>query len=362
MGNNHYVVRYEDAELDAICPMKFWHASLAGDGVGMTKKTDIVPNAIENIIHEDLRTISNMMDLSPRTITNHLEDLTSNLTYEDRQQTRFMELFYRRLGWIAAFASYIEPKIRLEYETIPTPEEIDFTIDNISIICKPDRLLRDRKTNELVYQEYLKMPLGLANRGWMDAHKYHMRLHVGMAAMNQLLNEKNGLRVLKGQIRGMSEGYWSSYDKSMHHPYIQGYYSREQKEWNTEHQMGKEWEELPVWQYPDGMVKWVHLVGEKKALQVFPLTEIVDLNLVMLDSWMAYQVYRQRQISKFATVCQTNHHLRQVHFERDTSSCRPYLNPPCTFLNACWNEEDRTQPLKSGEYVLNLYNADGRTP
>jgi hypothetical protein len=48
-----------------------------------------------------------------------------------------MELLYRRLGWMNAFALFIEPGIRRLYLTIPMDEEITLDRAPLSVKVRP---------------------------------------------------------------------------------------------------------------------------------------------------------------------------------------------------------------------------------
>src|SRR2546425_6607138 len=106
------------AETDDICGMKFWHSHLSG-GAGMINKRDILPDALDKQVHLDLRAVADMETLDAASIQGAIDEVLAGLTSEEKLDIGKMELLYRRLGWVAAFAIYQESNIREEFETMP---------------------------------------------------------------------------------------------------------------------------------------------------------------------------------------------------------------------------------------------------
>lgn len=342
-----FIADLPDVQADETCSMRFWHAKLEG-GKGMTRAIDVIPNMIEESVHADLRAIAEMEDLSPAHITSIIDDILSDITPEDTINVRKMEMLYRRLGWLAAFALYIEPDIRKDFTTIPWEGEMLLNRDPLFMLAHPDRLLRGKVTDEVIYREYVPMPKGLTHRPWLHSWHYNMRLHLGIAAAEETLKES----VHFGQVMGLNRGYHSVLDARMRHPYVYAYRNKKNDEWATA-SGGDEWELFPLWQFPGGVVQWVQLCGKHVAEGQFPLSPAVVLKPDLLTSWLGHRLHREREIATFRTPCTVNPHLRKVYFPVNTAHCAPPSGEKCPYLDACWDKTVQAQPFQSGRYVLN---------
>ena len=353
----------ESIQLDDQCGMKFWWAKLDG-GRGLVRREDALKDQLGLEIHEDLYTISQMEDISPKAIQEALDDILSPLTAEDRQNRKRMELLYRRLGWIAAFALYIEPSLRRAYDPVlkegkPPDRELIFEHDPLWVVVKPDRLLMDKATNEVLYHEYL--PSTNTGRQWLHSHHYKVRLHAGLAALqNDLIDTDLGKREMFGQVRALSLGFESSTDGHLVHPYVYGYHSKAKQEWTCSSALSARgngvWDVAPIWTFPGGIVSWVQACGEEIAKAQFPLSPKVKLNEYALNEWAARRIHRERTIASLRTTAQENHYLRKIHFEKRTDHCYPEQGPPCPFLKLCWDKKLAEGPISSGLFVQNVPN------
>lgn len=342
-------------ELDDSCGMKLWWTQYES-GSGIQKKEDILNNLLKAEIHEDLRVVSTLEDLTPAGIQPLLDEILAGLSPEDKQETKKMELLYRRLGWLAAFALFIEPEIRENYETLPIQREIILDRDPLWVVVQPDRVLRSKRTQETVYREYVPMPAGWTKQTWLQGWLYRMRLHIGIAAAESAMK----MVLSYGQAMGLSEGFISSLDGRLMHPYVWGYYNKKREEWaHTFRAEAEDWKPAPVWEFPGGVVAWVRMCGKHIADSQFPMSPAVQLNHQMLTTWVSRRLHRERQLQAVKNVAQVNPAMRGIHFERRTEACMPAIGPACPFLKACWSPEIELLPLKSGEYVRSFVDGLG---
>src|SRR5207249_3922221 len=175
------LVDYQQIETDDTCGMKLWLSRLEG-GSGVQAKDSLVSNMLAAEIHADMRCIALMDDLSHPSIQGVIDDVLDCLSLEDKKDQTKMELLYRRLGWLAAYALYIEPSIRMEYFSIPIDSEVVLDREPLWVIVHPDRLLQHKVTKDYVYREYIPMPAGLTNLKWLHGWHFNMRMHAGLAA------------------------------------------------------------------------------------------------------------------------------------------------------------------------------------
>src|SRR6267142_6777627 len=134
-------------ETDQTCGMRFWMNNFEG-GQGILNRDSIIPTLLDAEIHNDLRTLAEMENISPLAIQQVIDDTLLHLTDEDKLDVRKMELLYRRLGWFAAFACFIEPEIRVEYHTLTLDPVMVLDRDPLFVLSYPDRLLQRKGTGE----------------------------------------------------------------------------------------------------------------------------------------------------------------------------------------------------------------------
>ena len=345
------------AEMDDTCGMRYWfnkHES----GHGILHRESVVNQLLDTEIHNDLKTLSTLMDISPHTIQLLIDDILSHLSAEDKQDIGKMEFLYRRLGWFAAFAVFLEPVIRTEYETVPIDPAIVLDKDPLWVADYPDRLLKHKLDGRIILREYTQMGPALSQEKWLQSWHYNIRLHVALAAAKEAMKDPT-LVPKSAQMMGMSRGFRSSLDNRLVHPYVWGYYNKQREEWSHVN-TGKahEWALAPVWTFPGGIVAWVRQCGEAVARGQFQFSPPVYLNEKILSEWCNRRLHREREISGVVDGAQINKHLRSVYFGRATSQC--YIGSEvCPYLQACWSPEPNYFPLKRGDYVKNSPLASG---
>jgi hypothetical protein len=358
-----FLVDYEDTVADATCGMSLWLKEFEATK-GIRAKDRVIPEALTQQTISDLRMISNMPDedLLPGRLRAMINDILSPLTPADKQDFQLMELLYRRLGHMVAFALFLEPDIRESYDQVEIDDEMCMSRDPLFVICHPTRLLKSKMTHTFLLEEAMMMPANLTNKKWLNSWLYDMRMHVNITAaeeflMNKVIDGITSPKVDLAQVRGIFEGYISQADGALMHPYVYGMFNPDTDEWTNslkDKAEGK-WIKRPVWEYPGGIVSWVQLCGEQVAVNQFPTSPFIKLDLPILNQWVAAQTNRQRKISEVAGTAMSNLHLRNVYFSKNTSECRPAYGNECQFLRACWAKHLAGNPLKDPNlYVLNL--------
>jgi hypothetical protein len=328
-----YLLDRSGGELDDDCGMAFfwnrvWHPP-GSPHHGIVDPKESVYLKIGREIHEDLAMIADMKDLRPEAIQERVDDLTKDLTDEDRIDQAFMETLYRRAGWLAGFALFIEPKLREQFDTVFMEDEIILDREPLWIPVTPDRVLRSKATGKLHYREY-KSTVSTSS-GWMNQWTFAIQLHLGMKALEEELGEP----VEYAQIQALSKGYIGA--NGLSHPYVYGWHNPTTNEWTQEYKAGNAWNKRGVWEHPGGVVKWVQKCGEGAAFGVFPCSAPVFLNVNMLDSWVARKTARMKEIDHNGEACIEHKELRKLVFEQRTKKCRPPFGDPCPYLKLCWN-------------------------
>lgn len=344
-----YLEDRSGAETDDQCGMKYWLNRKAGPAkIGIVPVKESLALTIGRESHYDLWNIAMREDISEGALKEIVADLTALLTEDDRRDQKQMELLWRRLGWLVAFALYIEPEIRAKYETVQVEHELILDRDPLWVAVTPDRVLKNRLNGTLEYREY-KTTIA-SNQKWMHSWFYAIQLHLGLAAVSEEIGEP----VKFAQIMGLMKGYESSADHRLTHPYVWAYFNHQKNTWETEYakSRGNDWIPMPVWEFEGGIVEWVKRLGPDIARQQFPHSPPVFLNERMLAEWVTRRTARQRTISCIEETCRHSETLRAIYFERRTRNCRPPFGDPCDYLHACWNAEVDADPMRCGLYQV----------
>jgi hypothetical protein len=336
-------------EMDQTCGMRYWMNHYEG-GTGILKRDTVIDLLLDTEVHNDLRTLASMPDIDPLSVQAVISEVLSHLTAADKQDVKKMELLYRRLGWFAAFAMFIEPDIRHEFDTMPSDPAMVLDRDPLFVVSYPDRLLLRKGTGEIILREYVPMPPGLTADKWLKSWHYNIRLHVAIAAALDM-----DIKIASAEVVGMARGFYSLLDNRLVHPYVWGYLNKATQEWSPTKpdNMRGSWDIAPVWEFGGGVVSWVRMCGERVARSQFHTSPSVFLNKDILDAWIAARVHRERSIREVVAVATTNHHLRNVYFPRVTNHCEPANGDSCPYRDACWDKQISLMPLKSSSYIKN---------
>lgn len=347
-----FLTNISTVEQDDACGMRYWLSNIEG-GSGIINKETFFSQTMESQIHNDLKIIASMKDLVPAKLYHMVKEITDPLTEADKADTVKMEQLYRRLGLVVAFALFQEPVIRASYITIPIDSSIVLDRNPLWVIVHPDRILKDRKTDEVIYRKYTLQPAGIFHRNWLQSWHYSMELHAGIAAAGEHLRDQ-GIGIEFGQMLGMGAGYRSNTDGRLIHPYVYGYRNAKTGEWDSSmKEPRKDWSIAPSWEFGGGIVGWVTKLGESVSNSIFHLSPSVTLNNDMLREWTNRRIHRERAVRTARHMSMTNIYQRGINFERRTSQCRPTEGEACQFLKACWRKDFMESPLKSPDFMVN---------
>jgi hypothetical protein len=330
------------AAIDDKCGMRFWFYKHEG-GKGIVPKKEALALRIGKETHADLATLAETADISEDALRGMVANLTSHITAEDKEFRQPMELLYRRLGWMVAWALYIEPAIRAGWEDIGIEKELILDRGDLWVPCTPDRVLVNKGNPKVIcYQEY-KTTIS-AGFKWQQSWRYAIQLHIGIAAVQEEIHKK----VSFGRVIGLMKG--DVRDGRLHHPYVYGYMNTKGGEWSSEYRSGGDWIPMPVWEYPGGIVNWVKKCGKEVALAQFPHSAPVFLDERMLADWVRRRTFRQKTVRIIKESCRTDLERRAKWFERRTDQCRPGFGEECPYLLPCWNAQAELDPLGTGEF------------
>lgn len=339
-----YLTDRTTAETDDKCGMRRWWYKHEG-GWGIVPVKESIHLTVGKETHEDLATVAGMEDISFAAIDDAVRELIRSIPGDTTDAQR--ELLYRRLGWLAAYALYIEPKVRETFETVSVEAEHILDRDPLWISYTPDRYLRHRQGRYLVYKEY-KTTIS-AGPKWMTSWAFKPQVHIGLAGMQEELKE----RVAYAQVMGLLKGDYSwGNEPRMNHPYVWGWYHAGKKEWTHDYQKARTagWEKLPIWEYEGGPAAWVQRCGPDIAISQFPHTPPIFYNPRLLDDWVLRRTIREAQVAEVVEECRVDLRKRVIWFEPRTDQCRPPFGDACPYQLACHNAAINENPLGCRDY------------
>lgn len=348
------VTNLDEIELDQTCSMRFWWKEREA-ATGLLRKELVVPDAILQSTHDDLAALAAMKDIRPVAITAAVDDILNGLSLEQQRNLRHLELLYRRLGWFAAFALYIEPLLRENYETIPLDDLLTYVRDPLWVVVRPGRLLRSRDTNQIIYRAYEFMPPGMNHRSWLQKWYFKAKLHLEIQTVNDFLAGER--KVDHGEVQGLPLGYRSMADGALSHPYVYGWRNKVTGTWISSVASvttPSEWERKGIWEYPAGLVKWVQFVGPSQIDAYFPVSPPTLLNSPILQFWTERVRRRFQTIRNTTPSAHVDPKLRNMLFARNQDECRKDDGSVCPYLECCWNEQIGAMPLRNSvSYIPN---------
>lgn len=344
-----YLTDRSAVETDDACGMRFWLNRKEGpEKRGIVSKTESFHLMVGRTIHEDFAALATVEDLRPPAIQELIDDLLRDITAEDRLIQSRMEVLYRRLGWIAGWSLYIEPTIRENWDNVSVEGELILDREPLWVAVTPDRVLQNKKNPDILkYLEY--KTTRSASKQWLDSWRYQIQIHTSLAAVQEEL----GKPVKYAMIAGLMKGYESPAENHrLIHPYTWAYYNESENKWTHKYTDARSsaWVQMPVWEYPGGIVEWVQKCGEDTAKAQFPHTPPIFLDERMLEEWIARRLFRERQIKGVEEVCRKDLKQRSLFFERRTSKCKPAYGDACPYLPICWNASAQADPASHPDF------------
>lgn len=342
-----YLTDRSAAEVDDKCPQRYWWNRYEG-GKGVVPASEDLALRVGRETHADLQAVSELEDdqLNDLGIQSMIDMIMAGIKEEHKSEQDKMELVYRRLGWLAAFAIYLEPSIRARYTTEAIEKEVVLDRSPLWVATTPDRVLRERSGKKsLIYWDYKSTIT--ANSKWMASWHYKIQLHLGLAAMSEELSEKVAFAQVMGLMKGDKRGEFNR----LSHPYVWCWYNTKTQQWSHEYQRGGEWQHMPVWEYPGGIIAWVRFCGEEVALAQFPFTHPVFFNELMLDRWVKRRIEREQRIKWALDACKTDVRVRSFHFPMIQDQCRPPFGDQCPYLRLCWTADGQRTALSKGDFI-----------
>lgn len=250
------------------------------------------------------------------------------------------ERWIRWCGWVLAWAKWIEPSLRAQFETLMFEHELVVQHKQLLWSTTPDRVMRERTTGRVVVEDY---KTAATTWGWAGQWPFAIQVHIQLLAVQQELGEP----VAYGRMRAIHKGVIR--EGRLAHPYAWAYRDRDGA-WYSEWKTGLS--HAPVWEYEDGIEAWVDRLGEEIGQSLLSLSQPIFLNERLVEKLLDQRERRESEISAMLKECHEDEAVRDQHFEYHFSQCRPGGGRrQCGYIAACHNATVGAAPLASGLFV-----------
>ena len=315
--------------------MKYWWQKCEG-GFGITPVSEASYYRVGREIHTDLALLAEGLEWDEISLRTLPPDLSDQIAQEE---------WCRRMGWIACILAYVEPWTKERFENVLIEGDLVLDRTPLWIRCIPDRLMRDRRTGQLVYREYKSA--AWFSKTWAAHWPTAIQQHIGLKAIEEEFPPSfHPFPRPMGQVMGLLKGE-IKYGK-LSHPYVYAYRSP-QGEWT--HKYHSSWEKIGVWEYPGGIDGWVLHCGPEVAARVIHWSEPIYCDDRLLESMVRRLIERMEQVEQWKGASQTDKGMRELVFEQRFERCRPSIGAPCSYLDACHNYTVNEDPVGSGLFI-----------
>lgn len=323
-------------ETDWECGRKrWWYKEFGGTGIVPTDEADYFKWGKE--IHNDNEELAATGQVDPilAKILEEAGDISQRPAYE-------LEPIWRRMGWIAAYAEYVEPKLQEEFEDVLVEGELVLDRSPLWINVIPDRVQRFRSgpnKGRLLYREYKTTKF--VNQGWLDYWPHAIQLHLGIKAIEEELQEPIAYAVVEARLKGDV-----SYGR-LNHPYVWAKVN-DKGEWFPAYETKAPLTYMPIWQYEGGVREWVKRCGEETAIKQFAQSRPIFCDARLVEEVVKARLQREETIREWRSDGELGNFSSL--FEMHTTKCSPVIGSKCPYLDACFNMAVGDDPIASGRY------------
>ena len=327
-------------EADWTCPRKrYWWTEYEGRGIVPATKAKALVFGI--VVHEGL------------------EQLPSQGAYRDQMHglPEWAELGSeeRKLAeaLVTGFALEVWPEWEQNYEKVLVEQELEFELDGVLYMVRPDILLREKKTGDLWYPDFKTFGGGWNNRKWTHA----LQQHLTIVACERATGEP----IIGSWIQGLAKGY--TRNGTLYHLLVSGYRRSgspgiSSTAYSAKHRSG--FERFDVREYEGkegkglkGWIQWLRAHEPEALSKIFPRTGPIFLKREMMNDFLHQRSYREEEIAGVAARVSVGEMseteaMNRV-FPQNFSACEPAFGT-CPYLEACWVKKVREDPVGQGLY------------
>lgn len=333
------------------------------DGSGIVPETDAVELFTGSVFHDSMAAIArNGQDIddiaalaADKLFKYHCPDeeaakFESTVTYAKEQAA----LIY---GLVKGFYQHVWPRLMAKFEIVAVEEEMFFVHNQHGIgdlkaffvmMCKPDLVLRDKESKELVYLEH--KTTSSKKEGWISQWDDAVQVHSTLNAIEQSLGERPVYTIVQGHWKG-----YSSYGK-LSSPFCYAYVKQGnppffKPEHSYEYRNGLR--RVPTWELEGGTKRWVEGMPENVLADQFPQTPPIFCNQDLITNYFMQRAIRELEIqsTKEMLTFMDDASAKVVMngaFPQRFDKCKIPTTPPrlCSYRMLCHG--NCSDPLKAG--------------
>lgn len=367
----HLVYDRSRTTTDWDCPRKrYWQYE--HEGTGITPEVDAVELFTGSVIHDAMSAIaqaqlnlvampSGEVDIdgialaaANKMMAYHcpedLQNVDSVVVYAKEQAA----LIY---GMLKGFYQQQWPKLMEKYDIVCVEEEMFYIHDQYGkgdlkahfvMMVKPDLVLRDKTSGELVYLEYKST--SSKKEGWMAQWEDAVQVHSTLNAIEQTFGERPVYVIVQGLYKG-----YESYGKQSS-PFCYAYGKQGQPpfsktEYSYEYKYGLR--RIPTWELDGGTKAWVEGMPEAILADQFPQTPPIFCNDDLIENYFMQRAMRELEIKMAKQIIATADELGTKvvlngAFPQRFDRCKIPTTPPrlCPMRLLCHG--NCKDPLKAG--------------
>ena len=275
-------------------------------------------------------------------------------------------------GWDRSTA---RNRLLQEYEVVDTEREMVYNQRFPFVFaCRPDQILRHRKTKRLAYVEF--KTTNSIKAEWFRQWKRAPQLLATTLAVKQVYGEDLDHVILQPLYKG-----WESKDRPqprLESAFVYGWRNLlgPTPQWLPKRPTSwKGWERVRADEI--GYPAWLGLIGQEAVDAAIPVTQPIYMEPRMVQNWWAQASQREAEIdatrtrlAPFEAALQLNdwtveerQQLRDGRdavlnrtFQQNFKMCEPTWGKGCQYLNACWLEHIGDNPLGQGYEVRQAHH------
>jgi hypothetical protein len=334
---------------DWTCKRKrYWNYEYSGRG--LSPATTALPLYFGILIHDGMAAIAAGIDIDEiceaaiKQFRGHLlegvDDDFESHTFAEEQCALgegLLRGFYR-LHW---------PRLMEEYEIIFCEQELTYEHDGLTFMAKPDLILRQKETGDLVYLEF-KTTSSIKDQ-WMTSWQTAVQLHSTVRAVEAKLGEK----VERVIVQGLYKSYVSQYNRQ-ESIFCYGYHKPgtppfNKEQWQYVYAAG--FKKSPIWKREGGVKRWVEEMPINLLSQQLPQTPPIFVNNDLVDAFFRQCAVRERDIrdARNAIIeagAEDSQGMLDTYFPQNFEACSPGWGTGCQYKKLCHG--NLNDPLKAG--------------
>jgi hypothetical protein len=319
-------------------------------GRGLSPATTALPLAFGILIHDGVAAIIHGMDIDTIAEAAKAEFRAKLLDGQDSHEAQYFAEEQCALGegLLRGFHRHVWPQLQAVYDVVHVEQEMTYEHDGLTFLAKPDLLLRNKESGDLVYFEY-KTTSSIKEQ-WMSSWTTAVQLHSTIRAVERSIGES----IQRVIVQGMNKGY-VSYEKQ-NSPFCYIYHKAgtppfNKDIWQYAYKAG--FTKYPTWQRPGGVKRVVEEMPENVLSQQFPQTPPIFINQDLVDGFFRQRAKREHAIRHGRELLVKpgidTATILDEYFPQNFEACSPGWGTGCDFKRLCHgNIKD---PLQAGFVV-----------